>query len=185
MSKHMFRGIDAETDAMIDEIERKAASKADDKLEMKLMDLFIATEQFGQKFMTGATKEEFAEAVKNGALDHQEAAHKAMQLIQARDEQRESQVTAPKQRSERTLEFVMSEVGGEGSAQALFVKEYIDGKEYLSLATPYDVLRAKVDELDQLPTKQQVLGYGGSIPYVTKDYLRERRQELKNKGKTE
>lgn len=64
-------------------------SNADDELEMKLMDLFIATEQFGQHFLTGSTKEEFADAVNNGALDHQEAAHKAMQLIQAQDKQRD------------------------------------------------------------------------------------------------
>ncbi len=53
----------------------------DDELEMQLMELFTACELFGQTFMTSATKEEFADAIRYGALDHQEAAHKAMQLI--------------------------------------------------------------------------------------------------------
>lgn len=53
----------------------------DDELEMKLMELFIASELFGQTFMTSASKEEFAEAIKDGALDHQEAAHEAMKLV--------------------------------------------------------------------------------------------------------
>lgn len=52
-----------------------------DELEMKLMNLFSRSAEFGRVFLTSATKEEFAESVNNGALDPQEAAHEAMHLI--------------------------------------------------------------------------------------------------------
>lgn len=88
----------------------------------------------------------------------------------------------PVDQDSRTLEFVMSPVGGEGSAQALFVRTYIDGKEYLSLATPSDVNRARADELNRVPRKQQVLGYGGDMPYLSKSYLKDRLRELNSDG---
>lgn len=58
-------------------------TEQDKKLEVALMELFCRSEEFGRTFLTCASKEEFAEAVNGGALDHQQAAHKAMQLITA------------------------------------------------------------------------------------------------------
>lgn len=52
-----------------------------EELEHKLMALFSRSEEFGRVFLTTATKEEFAESIKEGALDHQEAAHLTVQLI--------------------------------------------------------------------------------------------------------
>ena len=54
---------------------------SEDELERKLMDLFARVAEFGRVFLTSATKEEFAESIRAGALDHQEAAHEAMKLI--------------------------------------------------------------------------------------------------------
>ena len=54
---------------------------SEDELERKLMDLFCRSEYFGRTFLTSTTKEEFADAVNKGALDHQEAAHEATKLI--------------------------------------------------------------------------------------------------------
>ena len=54
---------------------------SEDELERKLMDLFARSEEFGRAFLASATKEEFAESIRAGALDHQEAAHEAMKLI--------------------------------------------------------------------------------------------------------
>ena len=56
-------------------------TEQDKKLEVALMELFCRSEEFGRTFLTCASKEEFAEAVNGGALDHQQAAHEAMQLI--------------------------------------------------------------------------------------------------------
>ena len=58
-------------------------TEQDKKLEIALMELFCRNEEFGRTFFTCASKEEFAEAVNGGALDHQQAAHEAMQLITA------------------------------------------------------------------------------------------------------
>lgn len=55
--------------------------KSEDELEHSLMLLFARSAEFGRVFLTSATKEEFAESVKEGALDHQEAAHEAMKLV--------------------------------------------------------------------------------------------------------
>ena len=54
---------------------------SEDELERKLMSLFARSAEFGRVFLTSATKEEFAESIRAGALDHQEAAHEAMKLI--------------------------------------------------------------------------------------------------------
>ena len=58
-------------------------TEQDKKLEVALMELFCRSEEFGRTFLTCASKEEFAEAVNGGALDHQQAAHEAMKLITA------------------------------------------------------------------------------------------------------
>lgn len=55
----------------------------DRKLEVALMELFCRSEEFGRVFLTCVSKEEFAKSVNSGALDHQQAAHEAMQLITA------------------------------------------------------------------------------------------------------
>jgi len=94
----------------------------DNELEMKLMDLFIATEQFGQHFLTGATKEEFADAVNKGALDHQEAAHRAMQLIQARDKQRDIETRIDEVRTFEEL------TAYKGIYQSPFLNDYSKGR---------------------------------------------------------
>ena len=54
---------------------------SEDELERKLMSLFARSAEFGRVFLASATKEEFAESIRAGALDHQEAAHEAMKLI--------------------------------------------------------------------------------------------------------
>ena len=58
-------------------------TEQDKKLEVALMELFCRSEEFGRVFLTHVSKEEFADAVNGGALDHQQAAHEAMQLITA------------------------------------------------------------------------------------------------------
>ncbi len=58
-------------------------TEQDRKLEVALMELFCRSEEFGRVFLTCAPKEEFAKSVNGGALDHQQAAHEAMQLITA------------------------------------------------------------------------------------------------------
>ena len=60
-------------------------TEQDEELEKKLMDLFCKTEQFALEFFGGKTsKEEFARNNSSGkTLDHQQAAHMAMQLITA------------------------------------------------------------------------------------------------------
>lgn len=52
---------------------------SEEELELNLIELFSKVTSLG--FCMRLTKEEFAEAVKNGAIDHQEAAHEAMKLI--------------------------------------------------------------------------------------------------------
>ena len=56
-------------------------TEQDKKLEVALMELFCRSEEFGRVFLTRVSKEEFAKSVNDGALDHQQAAHEAMQLI--------------------------------------------------------------------------------------------------------
>lgn len=51
----------------------------EEELELSLIELFSKATSLG--FGMRLTKEEFAEAVKNGAIDHQEATHEAMKLI--------------------------------------------------------------------------------------------------------
>ena len=63
-------------------------TEQDKKLEVALMELFCRSEEFGRVFLTRVSKEEFAKSVNDGALDHQQAAHEAMQLITA-DRKRE------------------------------------------------------------------------------------------------
>lgn len=58
-------------------------TEQDKKLEVALMELFCRSEEFGRVFLTRVSKEEFAKSVNGGALDHQQAAHEAMQLITA------------------------------------------------------------------------------------------------------
>ncbi len=58
-------------------------TEQDKKLEVALMELFCRSEEFGRVFLTRVSKEEFAKSVNDGALDHQQAAHEAMQLITA------------------------------------------------------------------------------------------------------
>ena len=58
-------------------------TEQDKKLEVALMELFCRSEEFGRVFLTRVSKEEFAKSVNSGALDHQQAAHEAMQLITA------------------------------------------------------------------------------------------------------
>lgn len=53
---------------------------SEEELELNLIELFSKVTSLG--FGMRLTKEEFAEAVKNGAIDHQEAAHEAMKLVE-------------------------------------------------------------------------------------------------------
>lgn len=57
-------------------------------LEMKLIELFAKCTSFGYSMSPSVTKEQFAEMLSDGkSLDHQEAAHEAMQLIHQHTEQ--------------------------------------------------------------------------------------------------
>ncbi|MHD0307376.1 hypothetical protein [Rhodococcus erythropolis] len=92
-----------------------------EELEMQFIELFSGVSAYGYSWSKKVTIEEYIKMLHDGAIDHQEAAHKAMQLIDTYTQAKEREARIESEES--TLRYALQIVKDTGIN---FVVEHLE-----------------------------------------------------------